>query len=496
MLRTNRWIWIGMIVLVMAVLAACSPAPTPVPTAAPPTAAPKPTTAPAPTTAPVAAATTAPTAAATAAPKPTTAPTTAATTAASSSASSASSSASSAAPANAKTLTIGYTESKTGAQQVASQKQTEGLNLWLDDVKKAGGIKLKDGTVYMPQFKSYDDQSTGDRVQQLYTTLITSDKADFLISPYSSSLVKTAAIVSEQNGKVMITAGGADDATMEQGFKNIYQLYTPGSQYLIGAVDLMLKLDPTIKNVAVVNEQDAFSTSVVQGTPNAPGLLAYLKTKALNVVVQEQYATNNTDFSLIVNKIQANNPDVVLGGGHLVDGSSFAKALYDKKIPVKFVSLLVAPPEPTFADIGDAALAVVGPSQWETQVTYSADAAKAAGVPWYGISVKDFISEYNAKYKTQPSYHSAGGYATGLILQKAIEDANSVDPAAIKTALDKMDLMTFYGQVKFSTDAKSHGKQIAHTMVYMQWQKDSSGKLVPQIVWPLAAKSADAIMRK
>jgi branched-chain amino acid transport system substrate-binding protein len=277
---------------------------------------------------------------------------------------------------------------------------------------------------------------------------------------------------------------------MEQGFKNIYQLYTPASQYLIGAVDLMLKQDPTIKKVAVVNEKDAFSTSVVAG------LMPYLKAKNLDVVVNEPYDSNTTDFSLIINKIQANTPDAILGGGHLVDGTSFAKSLYEKKIPVKFVSLLVAPPEPTFADIGDAALAIVGPSQWETQVTFSADAAKAANLPYYGTSVKDFISGYTAKYNAPPSYHSAGGYATGLILQKAIEDANSVDPAQIKAALDKMNVMTFYGVVQFSTDAKTHGKQVAHTMVYMQWQKDASGKLVPQIVWPLSAKSADAILRK
>jgi len=457
MSKMFRIVWIGLILLL--VLAACAPAPTPAPTAAPPTAAPPASSS-------------------------------------SSSVASSSAAASSAAPANAKPLVIGYTESKTGAQQTASQKQSQGLNLWLDDVKKAGGIKLKDGTVYMPQFKSYDDQSAADRVQQLYTQLINSDKADFLISPYSSGLVKAAAIVSEQNGKVMVTAGGADDATMEAGFKNIYQLYTPGSQYLLGAVDLMLKLDPTIQKVAIVNEKDSFSTSVIQGTTLAPGLLAYLKTKNLDVVVNESYDTGTTDFSSIVNKIQAASPDVILGGGHQIDGTSLAQTLKNKNIAVRFVALLVAPPEPTFADIGDAALAIVGPSQWETQVSYSADAAKAANLPWYGPSNKDFISEYTAKYNAPPSYHSAGGYATGLILQKAIEDANSVDPTAVKAALDKMNLMTFYGVVQFSTDAKTHGKQVAHTMVYMQWQKDASGKLVPQIVWPLSAKSADAILRK
>lgn len=446
----------------LVLIAACAPAATPQPTTAPPTAAPKPTTAPA-----------------TAVPQAAASPTVAAT-----------------AAAQTKKLVIGYTESKTGAQQVASQKQSQGLSLWLDDVKKAGGIKLKDGSVYLPEFKSYDDESKTDRVITLYTTLINQDKVDFLISPYSSSLIKSAATVSEQNGKVMVTAGGADDATMEAGFKNIYQLYTPGSKYLIGAVDAMLKLDPTIKKVAVVNEKDSFSTSVVQGTPASPGLLAYLKEKGLEVVMNEGYDTGTTDFAPFINKISSTNPDAILGGGHLVDGTTFSKQILEKKSKARFVALLVAPPEPTFADIGDAALAIVGPSQWETQVTYSAETAKLANLPYYGPSNADFTAAYKAKYNSTPSYHSAGGYATGLILQKAIEDANSVDPEKIKAALDKLNLMTFYGVVQFSTDAKTHGKQIAHTMVYMQWQKDAAGKLVPQVIWPLSAKSADAILRK
>jgi len=394
-----------------------------------------------------------------------------------------------AAPAGPKKIVVGFTASQTGAQNVASGKQIEGLQLWLDDVTKAGGIKLKDGSVVMPDIKFYDDESKTDRVQALYTKLINEDKVDFLISPYSSGLAKAAAVVSEQNSKVMITTGAADDATMEQGFKNIYQLYTPASRYQSGALDMLNQLDPSLKKIAIVYEKDSFSTSV------ANALKAYATDKGYNVVLFEGYDSGTTDFAPFINEITANAPDAIMGGGHFADGSSFAKQLYDKKVPVRFISLLVAPPEPTFADIGDAALTVVGPSQWEPQVTYSADSAKAANLPWYGISVKDFIAEYQAKYKADPSYHSAGGYMAGLLLQKAIEDTGSVDPAQIKTYLDTVDLMTFYGHIKFSTDAKTHGKQTVHSMVYIQWQKDSAGKLVKQIVWPVEAKSADGMLR-
>ncbi len=395
-----------------------------------------------------------------------------------------------AAGGSAKKIVIGFTASQTGSSNVESTKQLQGLQLWADDVARAGGIKLKDGTVVMPSLKFYDDESKTDRVQALYTQLINQDNVDFLISPYSSGLVKAAAVVSEQYGKLMITAGGADDATMEQGFKNTYQLYTPASLYLGGAIDLLAKISPSAKKIAIVHENDAFSTGV------AKFAASYATSHNYTLVMNDGYDTGTTDFSSLINKIASNSPDAIMGGGHFADGSTFAKQLYDKKVPAQMVVLLVAPPEPTFTQIGAGAQYVIGPSQWEPQVAYSADSAKAASLTWYGITVANFLSEFKTKYNEDPSYHAAGGYAAGLLLQRAIEDAGSLDQTALKADLDQTDILTFYGHVKFSTDAKTHGKQIGHEMVYMQWQKDSSGNFVKQIVWPVPAKTADAQLRQ
>jgi ABC-type branched-subunit amino acid transport system substrate-binding protein len=459
-----------LLILILAVIAACAPAPTPAPTAAPPTKAPASSSA-APASSASSAASSAP-ASSSAAPASSAAP---------------SSSAATKAP---KTLLIGYTASQTGAQQVSSQKQIEGLQLWLDDVKKAGGIKLKDGTVYMPDVKFYDDESKADRVTQLYTKLITDDKADFLLSPYSSGLARNAIAVAEQNGKVMITAGAAEDLPMDGGTKRTFQLYTPGSLYYQGIPDLLQKIDPTIKKVAFVYENEAFSLSVMNA------IIPAAKSKGFEAVVDQKYDSTNTDFSPFINAINAASPDAIVGGGHNTDSTTFAKQIFEKQVKAKLVAVLVAPPEATFASLGDAALYVVGPTQWEPVMTFDADVAKKANLSFYGPDSKTFTAAYVAKYKADPSYHGAGGYAQGLILQKAIEDADSADPDKVSAALEKVNLMTFYGVVKFSTDAKTHGKQIGHAMVLMQWQKDAAGKLVKQVVWPFDEKSADVQIRK
>ena len=127
------------------------------------------------------------------------------------------------------TVVIGFTSSLTGKQEVSSKRQVNGFTLWLNQINEAGGITLGDGTIVKFDFKTYDDESNTERVQELYTRLISEDNADFLISPYSSGLTSAASIVAEQNGKVMITTGAADDDAYKTGNTCLFQLYTPAS---------------------------------------------------------------------------------------------------------------------------------------------------------------------------------------------------------------------------------------------------------------------------
>lgn len=163
---------------------------------------------------------------------------------------------------------------------------------------------------------------------------------------------------------------------------------------------------------------------------------------------------------------------------------------------IKFLTLLVAPPEPDFADLGDAAVGVIGPSQWEPLAAFTPQSAQEAGLEWFGSLGEEFVKAYVVAYNEEPSYHSIGGYAAGQILQKAIMDADSTDPVAIKAAMDKMDILTCYGRIKFETSADAHGLQIGHDMVYIQWQKDDAGNLVKQVVWPLEGATAETLYPK
>ena len=206
------------------------------------------------------------------------------------------------------TITIGFTDSQTGPLNVDSKGQTRGYDLWRDEVNAKGGIKVGNKH-YKVKFVSYDDQSVGGRVQQLYTRLVNHDKAQFLFSPYSSGMTAPATVVSEEYSRIMLDSGGAEEKPFEQGNKYLFMVITSAGHYLSGAIAALKAKDPHAK-VAIVYSDDPFSKAVTAAAAEQA------KAAGLNVVMNASYAPSTTDFGPIVNKMITAGADAFLGGGH------------------------------------------------------------------------------------------------------------------------------------------------------------------------------------
>ena len=124
------------------------------------------------------------------------------------------------------------------------------------------------------------------------------------------------------------------------------------------------------------------------------------------------------------------------------------------------------------------------PVQWSSQVDFR---------PTYGLTAKDFNDSYKATYKVEPGYHAAGGYAAGLMLQRALERAGSLDTASVAKTLDSLNENTFYGRIQFSADPVNHGLQIGHKMIVLQWQK-IDGQMAKVVVWPTNATTTRIVI--
>jgi len=313
------------------------------------------------------------------------------------------------------------------------------------------------------------------RVQQLYTRLIQVDKAQFLFSPYTAGLVATAAIVSEQYGKLMICVGSSEPQTFKLGNKYLYQMYTPSDFYARHALAVVKAKAPKAK-VALVFLDNPFPKTV------AAAAREEAKANGMEVVLDESYAPGQTDFSSIITKLISSRADVLLGGGFYPDSSTLARQLYDQKAGLKWTSLLVAPDSGQFATIGPGALGISVPSQWAPTIPYKPDV---------GPTPADFSKQYEAKYRSVPGYHAAAAYAAGLVLQRAIEKAGTIDPQKVAGELDNTDTTTLFGHTKFSKDPKSHGLQVGHDLVLIQWQMKNA-KLAKEVVWPSGFSTASA----
>jgi len=271
----------------------------------------------------------------------------------------------------------------------------------------------------------------------------------------------------------MITTGASEDKTYQLGNKYLYEMYTPASAYLTGALDALKTVHPKAR-VALAYADDAFAKAV------ATAARTYVQSIGMELVFDEAYAPSTTDFGPLINKMISAKADALIGGGHYADGATLARQVYDHKAPLDFISLLVAPDSPKFATLGESAVNVTAPSQWAPQATFKPD---------FGPDPKTFGDAYRKAYGIEPSYHAAGGYAAGLILQHAIEQAGTIDPDKVAARLDQTDVETFYGHVRFFTDSSRHGLQAGHSMVIVQWQKKGD-QLVKEVVWPRAGATA------
>ena len=195
-------------------------------------------------------------------------------------------------------IKIGASLSLTGTYAAPAQNQQRGYQLCAKQVNEAGGVvgrKL--------EFVLYDDQSQPATAVRLYERLVTQDKVDLLLGPYSSPVTEAVASINEKYKMPMVAPLAAATSIFKKGRRYIFMIQSPAEVYLEGVVEIAARKG--LKTVALINEDTLFPKATVQGT------LELAKKKGLQVVFVEAYPKGHTDFSGILTKVKAANPDVL-----------------------------------------------------------------------------------------------------------------------------------------------------------------------------------------
>ena len=378
-------------------------------------------------------------------------------------------------------ILIGEPATISGAHAKAGEQSTGGVEAIVTWVNNSyGGVKLGGKRVPLKYIK-YDCESKKEAVTSLLERLITVDKVNFTLAPYTSGLTLAGAPVAEKYKMIYMDHGGASNTIFKQGFKYIVQTIGPATHYHRGTLNLIKETDPKAKRVALLYEDDEFARDVMAGAEE------YAKKIGFDVVFRRTYPKGVTDLTPVLSAMNAAKPDFVIGGGHFQDGQLFVRQLADLDINPKALSLIASATLPAFYEaLTYNAEGVMGPSHWEYGVTYSPEKAQKAGLDWIGPTQYEFVTLFKKAIGKDiiPDYHAAEAGASILALVKGIEKANSLESDKVRKALGETAFMSFYG----GWEIDETGLQIGHTMVDVQWQ---FGKRV--IVWPETAKTGDFV---
>lgn len=356
-----------------------------------------------------------------------------------------------------KAIRIGASLSLTGRYDRTGKEEQNGYKLWEEQINAKGGVLGRKVELII-----YDDKSDPETAAKLYEKLITEDKVDLILGPYSSPVTLPASTVTEKYKYPMIAAGASETGIWTRGYKYVFGIYTLAPFYLDGAIDLAKKQG--YKTVAAVNENSAFAKDAIKSAKEKA------KAAGMTVVFEEEYGRDVKDLSPMLTKIKALNPDMLLGGTYGEDATLLVRQSKDLNWTPKIMALTVGPALPDFnATLKADADYIYGATQWEPGLK----------------GVTDFVNAYKAKYGYEPGYHAAGGYAAAQLLQQAIEKIKAVDNEKLRDTLATMEATTIYGAYK--VDAT--GAQTAKPSYLVQWQK---GKRV--LVWPDSVAEAQPVL--
>jgi branched-chain amino acid transport system substrate-binding protein len=360
-------------------------------------------------------------------------------------------------------IRIGATLSQTGSYARLGQTQLRGYQLCIKHVNEKGGVLGRPlALVYE------DDKSQPATAAQIYEKLITQDKVDALLGPYSSPITEAVANVAEKYRMPLMAANAATTSIFKKGRRFVYMMLSPAEVYLEGLIDIAAKQG--LKTVAIVHEDTLFPRATAQGAAELA------KSRGLQIVLTVSYPKGSTDFTDIIAKLRAARPDVVAAATYFNDAVGLTRALKKSDVSPKMFGVTVGGDLPKFHEtLGADADLVYGGSQWEeTLVTLRAGGLIPIARQYPGA--KEFVDEYRKEFPgADLSYQTAAGYGACQIFADAIKQVGSLDGERIRDAILKLDTRTIFGA--FRTD--QGGFQTAHKMVLFQWQ---DGKKV--IVWP------------
>lgn len=356
----------------------------------------------------------------------------------------------------------------TGPLAPEAVKQQQGYDLWAEQANKAGGIDVG-GKKYKVEIVYSDYQSNTPRSVQTTEQMITQDKVNFMFGPFGSGAAKAASTIAEKYKVPMLAATASSSQVYDQNYKYLFGTFTPNDTLTTPLTQLVKAKAADVKKVAILARNDLFPLAIAQEMEKSA------KANGLEVVYFEKYAINTLDHSATLSQIKSLNAQWVFVTGYTNDLLLIRKQMVDQQMKANVVTMIAGPAYQEFIDsAGQSAENISSASWWHPAEKYD-------GKDIFG-STANFVKLFKDKYKLEPDYAHASAAVCGALFQMAIEKAGSLDRDKVRDELAKMDVVTFWGPVKFGANGQINSLEPPVFQI-------QAGK--PVVLFPDAIKQGD-----
>lgn len=373
--------------------------------------------------------------------------------------------------ASADVIKIGYVNPTTGAL-AGNGEGCEWVVKQITDYVNEHPITI-DGKEKTIQVIVYDSESDQNKCSEMAQKLIEEDNVDLMMAIQTPNTVIPVAQVAERYGVPCIATQSPVDPlahsldefqwtfdafyTLDQVYESQRALWTqagnaPGSGAKVGLL--------------FANDAD--------GTAWHDIFVRRLAEDGYTVVDPGQYPSKTTDFSSVASKFKAENIDIIAGTNIPPDFMNAYQAIIGAGVEVDCVTMgkccLLQSDVEALGDLADGIMTQVW---WDPAYPYTSG---LTGVTSAELN-EQYKADNNGRVMPQPAAYAYAGLEMAV---KALSDAGTTEPEALRDAIGQMEVTTIVGEIKY--DQQMDGLRYAcTTLCGGQWQREGD-ELVLKVI--------------
>ncbi|MDD1661709.1 MAG: ABC transporter substrate-binding protein [Methanomicrobiales archaeon] len=391
-------------------------------------------------------------------------------------------------------IKIGAVVSLTGAGSNVGKHMKQAAELAVSEINAQGGVFVKAYNKKLPiNLIVADDETKPDSGVKAVTKLTSEDNVDILVGGYSSAVtIATLGVVAEKKIPYVVTGASSPDVTRKPDVNNSYIFHYCPTTAMYGQLTTLF-MDQVIRpaihekfeerpgftedrpmRVAILYQDSAYGKGVLNGVVNT----ITSNNLKMEIVSNQSFKLGETDFRTALTAIKAAKPDAIYAAAFPAEQTQIVvQARRDVNLNTIILAVETNDNPDYYKGIGRFGEYSIIESRFSPYAT-----------PQSALATADlkFKADYRAKYGSFPDMMGTSTYEGVYVAAKAIENAGTLDKAAVRGALANLMMPEIVEAIKdrtirFSPDY--HEVQFLLFMEQLFWD-DQAGEVRPKIVWP------------